>query len=131
MTYRHGMGAITLQNTPFFVSLLEDIRNHLLISKSMRLIYASMAEKFFVTLGAEVRKGFNKPTERDFYHYVFYKWPTFNSFQAPASGEIPWGWVGKGHLEPNEVNILSNIVESAAVSPNIFNINETNWDVGS
>ena len=115
MTYRHEQDAIKLQETPFFVSLLEDLRNHFLLSKSTRLIYAEVS---FLALGPEIRKDFKKPTEKDFYEYIFNHWPTFSSFQGPASGEIIWGWVEKGYLEPNEVNILSSIVESAAVSPN-------------
>ena len=105
MTYRHEFNAIKLQEIPFFVSLLEDIRNHSLLSKSTRLIYGQNAEQFFFALDPAVRGKLKKPTELDFYNYVFYNWPTFSSFRPPSTGGVLWGWVGKGDLEPNEVNI--------------------------
>ena len=129
MTYRHEINAIKLQEVPFFVSLLEDIRNHFLLSKSTQLIYASITEQFFFALDPAVRRKLKKPTEQDFYDYVFYNWPTFSSYRPPFTGGILWGWVGKGDLEPNEINISSDIVVSAAVSLNFFNINKTNLDI--
>jgi hypothetical protein len=53
--YRHEINAIKLQEIPFFVSLLEDIRNHFLISNLTRLIYASIAEQFLFALDPAVR----------------------------------------------------------------------------
>ena len=79
MTYRHEINAIKLQETPFFVSLLEDIRNHFLLSKLTQLIYASIAEQFLFTLDPAVRGKLKKPTDQDFYDYVFYNWPIFSS----------------------------------------------------
>lgn len=101
----HEMNAIKLQEVPFFVFLLEDIRNHFLLSLSTQLIYASIAEQFFNALNPEVQGKLRKPTEQDFYDYIFYNWPMFSSFRPPFTGGVLWGWVAKGDLEPNEVNI--------------------------
>jgi hypothetical protein len=127
LTYRHELNAIKLQEIPFFVSLLEDIRNHLLLSESTQIIYATIAEQFFFALDPAIRDKLRKPTRQDFYNYVFYHWPTFSSYQPPFAGGVLWGWVGKGDLEPNEVNISSDIVMSAAVSLNFSNINKSNF----
>ena len=128
MTYRHEVNAIKLQETPFFVSLLEDIRNHFLLSTFTRLVYASIAEQIFSALDVSTRRKFKQPTEQDVYDYVFYHWPIFSSFRPPPlAGDVLWGWVGKGSLEPNEINISSDLVESAAVGLTRFlNINKTN-----
>jgi len=133
MTYRHELNAVKLHEIDFFVSILEDIRNHFLISESTRLVYASIAEQFFLALDPTLRGNLKRPTQRDFYNYIFYKWPTFSSYRAPCTlGGINWGWVGKGDNEPNEINIASDVVVSAAVSLTFSTLTKTNdsIDVG-
>ena len=119
MTYRHGINAIELQEIPLFVSLLEDIRNHFLLSELIQLIYASIVQQFFLDLDPTVRGKLKRPTARDFYNYVFNNWPIFRSFRPPFAVGVG---VEKGDLELNEVNISSDIVASAAVSLNFFKI---------
>lgn len=112
--FRHERGAINLRQAKKFVSLLNDIRNHLLQSESTRAIFVSMAEKFFSALPQEVQKAFEEPTDGDFYDYIFSTWPRFSAFNAqPVAHDLILGWVQKGEYEPNEINILSSIVESA------------------
>jgi len=130
-TFRHEENAIKLQQSSLFVSLLKDIRSHLLDSKTTRAVYVSVADQFFHALRAEVQEIFTKPTDQDFYNYIFSNWPTFSSFKAQTSNQITWGRVQKGHLEPNEVNILSSIVESAdSVSPVFSSFKKANSDAG-
>ena len=79
-----------------------------------------MAKKFFNALQPEVQD-----TDQKFYDYIYFNWPTFSSFKALTSNRVTWGRVVKGHLEPNKVNILSTIVESAdAVSPVFFKLQQ-------
>ena len=130
MTYCHEQDAIKLQEISFFVSLLHDLQNHFLLSKSTCLIYAEVSKKIFLALGPEIRMDFKKPTKKDFYKYIFNHWPMFSSFQGPALGEIIFGTGQKGYLELNEVNILSSIVESVTVSPNFCDTNKTNLNIG-
>ena len=128
MTYRHELNAVKLHEIDFFVALLEDIRHHFLISESTRLVYSSIAEQFFLALDPTLRGNLKRPTQRDFYDYIFYKWPTFSSYQAPSTlGGIHWGWVGKGDQELNEINIASDIVFSAAVSLNFSTLMKTKF----
>jgi hypothetical protein len=112
LNFRHEGDAIILQKTTFFIPLLTDIRNHLLLSESTRSVYVSVAKRFFLALGAEIQKEFSEPTELDFCDFITYHWPTFVSFTTSLK-EIKWGFVNKGDIEPNDVYILSSIVESA------------------
>jgi hypothetical protein len=128
MTYRHELNAVKLHEINFFVSLLEDIRNHFLISESTRLVYASITEQFFLALDPTFRGNLKRPTQQDFYDYIFYNWPTFSSYRVPCGG-IDWGWVGKGDHELNEINISSDVVISAAVSLTFSTSMKTNLDI--
>jgi hypothetical protein len=130
MTYRHERDAVKLHEIEFFVSLLEDIRNHLLISESTRLVYTLIAEQFFLALDPTLRGNLERPTRRDFYDYIFYKWPTFSSYRAPCTlGGIDWGWVGKEDHELNEIHIASDVVFSAAVSLTFSTLTKINLDI--
>ena len=127
MTYRHELNAVKLHEIDFFVSLLEDIRNHFLISEFTQLVYASITAQFFLALDPTLRRNLRRPTQQDFYNYIFYKWPTFSSYRAPCTvGGIDWGWIGKGDHELNEVNIASDVVISAAVSLTFSTSTKTN-----
>jgi hypothetical protein len=119
MTYRHEPNAVKLHEIDFFVSLLSDIRNHFLISELTRLVYVSIAEQSFLALDPTHRANLKRPTQQDFYDYIFYKWPTFSSYRTPCTlgGGMDWG---KGEHEPNEIYIASDVVFSAAVSRTFF-----------
>jgi len=127
MTYRHEFNAVKLHEIDFFVSLLEDIRNHFLISEFTQLVYASITEQFFLALDPTLQWNLRRPTQQDFYNYIFYKWPTFCSYRTPCRlGGIDWEGVGKGDHEPNEVHIASDVVISAAVSLTFSTSTKTN-----
>ena len=122
-TFLHEDGAVILPEATNFIKLLQDIRQHLLISATTRSIYISAARKFYCALPSDEQDACGMPTDSDFYRFIFAKWPTFRSFLGETgvkkTRRLRWGWVRKGPDEPNEINILSSIVtsaESAAVS---------------
>jgi hypothetical protein len=59
--FRKQRNAYDLSTATEFISLLADIRNHLLRSQSTRAIYFAMAEKFFLRSKKEVRDISKKP----------------------------------------------------------------------
>jgi len=128
--WHNELNAVKLHEIDFFVSLLEDIRNHFLISESTQLVYVTIAEHFFHHFDPTLWGNLKRLTQRDFYDYIFYKWSTFNSYWAPCTlGGIDWGWVGKGGHKPNEINISSDVVVSVAVSLTFSTLMKTNLDI--
>ena len=118
---QYSEDAYDLSTATVFISLLKDIRNHLLCSQSTRAIYVAMAEKFFLRSKKDIQDICKKPTDEDFLSYVCSNWPTFNScLDFGEEDSLIWGMVVKQEAQKtNEINIFSDLillVELSAVS---------------
>ena len=110
------LGSVKLSEAKTFISVLKAIQHHLLRSKSTRELFIKMARDFFFALPYDVQTRFTKPTDCDFYQYIFANWPTFGTFEPPpgvtAKTGLRWGCVTKGAYQGNEIYIVSSIVGS-------------------
>ena len=114
--FKEGPSTTKLSEAKIFVSLLKAIRHHLLCSKSTRALFVKVARDFFLALPSDVQTRFTKPTDWDFYQYVFANWPMFGTFETPhwvtSKTGLLWGRVTKGAHQGNKIYIVSSIVGS-------------------
>jgi hypothetical protein len=116
----HGeKGAIILSEAKAFQLLLLNIRNHLFRSESTRSVFVDMAKQFYSNASKDVQDACLEPTDDDFYEYVLLHWPSFRSFLDDPN-TLKWGYVIKGHRMPNEINILSDLVQSGELAVRFF-----------